>query len=150
MTKKIIITILRWIAVLPGAILFVLLCHFPIHWFTLLQNYFPDKVIEFDNPATLEYLLYAFWNPLLLITGASFIAPSKKFWVGVLFTVLMFLFGLSVMIYSKQKDLVTYSAPELTFLVNILGCSVGLWYVYSKYRQGVEEVDLDERDEQEQ
>ncbi|MCK4752473.1 MAG: hypothetical protein KAS75_03430 [Planctomycetes bacterium] len=133
MKKKMIIIILRWVAVLPGAILFVLLCHFPIHWIVLLREYIPDKVIEFNNPAKLEYLLYAFFDPFLLIIAAAFIAPSKKFWAGMVFTVLMFLFGLSVMIYSKQKGLVTYSAPELTFLINIIGCAVGLGYVYSKY-----------------
>jgi len=149
--KKMIIIILRWVAVLPGAILFVLLCDFPLHWIALMRKYLPDKIIEFDNPATFEYLLYAFWHPVLLITAAAFIAPSKKFWVGLVFTVLMFLFGLSVMIYSKQKDLVTYSAPELTFLINIIGCAIGLGYVYSKYwLVGVEDIDLDEENEQKQ
>jgi hypothetical protein len=86
--KKVIITILRWMAVLPGAILFALLCNFPIHWFVLLRKYVPDKVIEFDDPAKLEYLLYAFFNPFLVIIAVAFIAPSKKFWVGLVFTVL--------------------------------------------------------------
>ena len=66
MKKMIIIIILRWMAVLPGAILFVFLCKFPIHWLVLLPEYISDRVIEFGNPAKLEYLLYAIFNPFLL------------------------------------------------------------------------------------
>ena len=128
-----IITILRWMAVLPGAILFVVLCDFPLHWFALLYKYIPDRIIEFNNPAKLEYLLYAFFHPFLTIMAAAFIAPSKKFWVGLVFTVLSLFLVLWTMIYSKQKDLVTYSTPELTFLIGIISCALGLWYVYNKY-----------------
>ncbi|RKY09224.1 MAG: hypothetical protein DRP66_02720 [Planctomycetota bacterium] len=130
---KMVITILRWMAVLPGAILFVFISDFPIHWIVVLQEYIPDKIITFDNPAQLEYLLYAFFNPFILIMSATFIAPSKKFWVGLLFIVLSLILALVGLVYSKQNNLATYSAPEITLLLNIAGYTVGCIYIYNKY-----------------
>lgn len=70
--KDLVVSILRWLAVLPGSILFVIVCMFPIHWFVELKKYAPVKIIEFDNPAQFEYLLYAFCNPLFFNNSCRF------------------------------------------------------------------------------
>lgn len=70
-----------------------------------------------------------------LIIAAAFIAPSKKFWTGFLFMVLSLILALFVLVHSKQNNLATYSAPEITFLLNIAGCAVGFIYIHNKKKK---------------
>ena len=93
--------VLRWILVMPGALLAAILILFPLHWllliiFALASSPSPDAIIStkdcstsfifcFLEIETVERLGYGFITPLTIIVASSYIAPSKKVRVGKVF-----------------------------------------------------------------
>lgn len=97
--KTVIVETLRWIAVLPAALLSGLLVTFPIHWIVLLIGLVDnpnESVITVNgkgllasiNPATLERFGYALFVPIAALTAGAMVAPRFKFQTGIVLAVL--------------------------------------------------------------
>jgi tetratricopeptide (TPR) repeat protein len=87
---------MRWIAVLPAAILFVPLVWFPVHWAVMLihflGNYFGltgisteegKDILAAISVDTLERFGDAFFSPFTFVFVGAYVAPSHKFPSGI-------------------------------------------------------------------
>ena len=89
--------ILRWVGVLPGALLCVFIVTFPIHWVVMLIQHFGTSFdtsgrgsplsfyyyLAMLSPEVLETFGNAFFTPFVLITAGANIAPQFKFPTGI-------------------------------------------------------------------
>lgn len=141
---------LRWLAVLPGAILCVFIVAFPIHWVVMfIQHFHSDELlVSIDGklplaaipPEMLERLGYAFFTPFVMIVSGAYIAPKFKFQTGIALAVLWGMgFGAS-MVYVISKN--QYSGRDwlvlaITCALGIAGVSLGLLRVYKKGDDGL-------------
>jgi len=92
---------LRWIAVLPGAIVAALLAMFPWHWVVLFYASFAGKtgyggeetfglgtLLRIIGPESVERAGYGFLTPFVMITIAARIAPRFKVPTAVIMSIL--------------------------------------------------------------
>jgi hypothetical protein len=91
------VVILRWIAVLPGALAAVIIVLFPIHWFVMLVGHLGTSSDDSGSgsllslwhylanidPEVLEFFGNAIFTPLVLISVGARIAPKFKFFTGI-------------------------------------------------------------------
>ena len=80
--------IVRWILVLPAAIVAVVLVAFPIHWVVMvnLGGWGEDPMIEIRDESTLrsiELFLQGLLGPLAFVCAAAFIAPARRLMVSI-------------------------------------------------------------------
>ncbi len=136
---------LRWLAVLPGAVLCVFIVAFPIHWVVMFIQHFPgdDSLVSIDGkaplaaipPEMLERLGYAFFTPFVMIVSGAYIAPKFKFQTGIALAVLWGIgFGASMAYVISQNQ---YSGRDwlvlaITCVLGIAGVCLGLFRVYKK------------------
>ena len=87
----------RWIVVLPGALLAVLIAMFPIHWAVMLIQHLGTSTDDSGSgsplstyyylaaltPEVLEYFGNAFFTPIVFIAAGANIAPKFKFATGI-------------------------------------------------------------------
>lgn len=137
--------ILRWLVVLPGTIVCVVLAMFPIHWFVMLvQSYGGpnnESFITIDEkhplalipPEVLERFGYALFTPMIMIIAGAAIAPKYKFPTGIVMAVLWgFGFGISITI-AISRGWYTGSGWlqfAITCALGIAGVAFGLFQVY--------------------
>lgn len=125
--------ILRWAAVVPGALLSVFVAMFPIHWLVMLQymntpDYDASDLEALLNPQTLELLANAFVTPLIFIAVGSRIAPKFKFYTGIALAVVLgivYVWAATVVVGEIQRGLYT-PARWLRLGVTVLLCIAGL------------------------
>lgn len=118
---------LRWILVLPGALLITFVLDFPLHWLVMMiqgeDSGNPLKLIEAD---TLERLGYALIHPIVVIYSGSWIAPSHKRFtsrmMGVIYLLTAVIFG------------VTAEVNPFPILLGLLGIGIGLYLVEQKLK----------------
>ena len=79
--------VLRWISVLPGAILAAILITFPVHWILVLFGV--PLIGSFVSVETAERLIMSFTTPYVLITAGRYIAPSYEFETSVALALLV-------------------------------------------------------------
>ena len=60
--------IIRWIVFIPFALICAFIIDFPIHWI----------IVILGLQADIEYVVYSFVNPFIVIIVATYIAPSHK------------------------------------------------------------------------
>ena len=141
--------ILRWIAVLPGALLCVFLVLFPIHWVVMLIRHFGTSADDTGSgsplslyyylaaipPDVLENLGRAFLSPFVFIVAGGSIAPKFKFQTGIVLAIgLGFLYGVGATMIADDISNGLYT-PErwlilgITTLLSIAGMAVGLFQV---------------------
>jgi hypothetical protein len=75
---------LRWIVVLPGAILAGFLITFPLHWLLYITFAHNGTLLGFielppRSDIWIEQLLYPFVMAIIFITAGHYIAPKYKF-----------------------------------------------------------------------
>ena len=84
---------LRWVAVLPAAILSAVLISFPVHWAVLIFTGFAgnDDSIGLGDlpPETLERLGVAFFVPLTFIMAGARVAPTYRRQTAVVLIILL-------------------------------------------------------------
>lgn len=84
---------LRWLAVLPAAILSAVLISFPVHWAVMIFTGFAgddDTIGLWDlPPETLERLGIAFFAPLAFIMAGAKVAPTHKLQTAIVLTILL-------------------------------------------------------------
>lgn len=148
--------VLSWIAVLPSAILAVLLFAFPIHWLVMwLQmspsydgafltdaNDKPVALLSFIPTEMLEYFANAFFNPLVLIYVGASVAPKFKFQTGIALAI-FWAISLGVVMFRVISHRVVegwnWLHLTITFLLGIAGIGVGLYQAH-KIQKEVEYV----------
>ena len=129
--------ILRWAAVVPGALLSVFVVMFPIHWVVMLQymdtpDYDAGDLEALLSPQTLESLANAFFTPFIFIVAGTRIAPKFKFSTGIALAVLLgVVYGwiATVIVGEIQQGLYTparWLRLGITVLLCIAGLAVGL------------------------
>ncbi|MBK8114664.1 MAG: hypothetical protein IPK44_09090 [Candidatus Accumulibacter sp.] len=98
--------ILRWIAVLPGALAAVVIVLFPIHWTVMLIEHLGTSTDDSGSgsplslwyylakidPEVLELFGNAFFAPIVLISVGARIAPKFKFFTGIALAVALGVF----------------------------------------------------------
>jgi ABC-type sugar transport system permease subunit len=118
--------ILRWVAVLPGAILAVLVVMFPIHWLVMHQytDYGEGSLRGIISPRTLETLANAFFTPFIFVVSGSAIAPKFKYSTGIALALLLFpvYVWIGTVILSD-----VHQRPNTLFQWFRLGVTVLLW-----------------------
>jgi len=126
---------LRWITVLPGALIFSLLVLFPLHWilyFTLVDG----GAISGVNIGPIEYALSPFVSAIVFILAGFKIAPKYKFQASIVLTVLWIAIFIGFFFMS-------ISILQLQFQVrsvgSLLGSFLGLYIAWrqSKHRFNV-------------
>jgi hypothetical protein len=125
-------TIFRWIAVLPGSLLAMLLSMFPLRWFLYINLTSSGFIVPY--PELPERLLGPLVATLTFVWAGSRIAPSRKVEIAVL------LFGTSLLIsgvaialglngarVGSQQFYLQLSGVPLVF--GIFGALIGLYIV---------------------
>ena len=138
------ILVLRWICVLPGAVLCGLLVAFPIHWIVMLIQLFGrsvDSFITIDGknllaaipPETLERFGQALFAPLVIVSIGARIAPRYRFVTGIALTVLFVVILIVAYVFATSWGF-TFAGGWLqrsfTYLLQIAGFSWGLYYAH--------------------
>lgn len=118
--------ILRWIAVLPGALIAGMLSTFPFHWILYLTLQGRTSwlgLIELSEPFNidrLEYLLYPLVIAFFFLLAGYSIAPKFKFKTSIVLGFLYVLFQAGVVFMAVQKGV------EVEIGVRALGPIVGV------------------------
>jgi len=129
---------LRWIAVLPGAVLGGLAATFPLHWildawiFPHDGAYFLD-MIEFDQPvdvATIELGLTPLIIAVFYVWAGAEIAPAHKLKVGVVLS-LLFVCALAYLFFTSNGQ----ATFEIKTAGALFGILLGLAIVWLRVRQ---------------
>jgi len=150
-TEKQSVMILRWLALLPGTLLSGLVGCFVIHLLAMLKFYFtpPEEphflgLVQFDNPAELEYVMYALFNPAILILSAAFIAPCKKLIVGYITMIMCILSFLAVYYFLITSDSANFTIGNLIvkFILNAISTVVAIVIIHNSYSTSKIQVEL--------
>ena len=132
--------ILRWIAVLPTAVVCAFLVAFPIHWFVMLiqlygKNGDSFNPLVFIPPEILERFGYALFVPYTLVSVGAIIAPKFKFQTGIVIAILIVILlmtSLCFIAFGYIKSDTSGLRWSITVLLWIVGISYGLYYSYKK------------------
>ncbi len=126
----------RWLAVLPAALVGVLITLFPIHWVVMLIPYFDrpdDSIVSVDGkgllasmrPELLERLGDAFLLPISLIVVGAAVAPRFKFQAGIALAILWFLLIGVALTLTLSHGRFEWGNAVLSVL-GLLGIAIGL------------------------
>ena len=138
------IQVLRWICVLPGAVLSGLLVAFPIHWVVMLIQLFgrsDDSFITIDGkillaaipPAMLEGFGQALFAPLAIISIGARIAPRFRFRTGIVLSIFLIvgLIAVQILVASRGLNITGgWLQRSFTHVLQIAGLSWGLYYAH--------------------
>jgi hypothetical protein len=121
---------LRWILVLPGAIIGGILATFPLHWILQLKSAFNGTLFGFiELPpnafTTIEYYLYPFVIALAYVLGGEAIAPKHKFKTVIVLAVLYILFTLGTLFFINNSGL--QASFGLRSVGPVLGLLLGIY-----------------------
>lgn len=147
------VQVLRWLCVLPGALLAALLVAFPVHWVVMLIQVFgrsDDAMITVDGktplaaipPEVLERLGQAFFASFAIVGAGTWIAPRHKFRTGIALAVTaVFALILAHTFIALRGYQITggWLQRTLTCLLQIAGLSWGLYHAHraDKHRTDV-------------
>jgi hypothetical protein len=135
--------VLRWIGIIPGALLCAFLADFPIHWAVMLVGYLGT---EHDNnsivytdpiaaipPEVLELFGNAFFTPFVIISVGARIAPRHKFHTGIALAIILgVIYGVVSTWVARDISEGVYTAGRwirlgITILLCISGLIAGLY-----------------------
>jgi hypothetical protein len=124
--KKDFIYWLRWIAVLPGALIFGFLTTFLLHWilyFTLAKG----ETISGVNILPIEYTITPFVIAIAFILVGFEIAPEYKFQTSMILTILYVSSFVGIIIFLSGH-------LEVRGILGLLGSFLGLYITWRKSR----------------
>jgi len=138
--------ICRWLAVIPGSVVCVILVMFPIHWAVMLIQFaFKNEIVNVEDPISLlarippEFLersVCVLFTPMVLIVTGSKIAPKCKFQVGIAMAILWGLwFGFVTGMGVARIINMDWFLHSISFALGVAGCVIGLLLVYRKQRE---------------
>lgn len=129
---------LRWLAVLPGALLAGLLATFPLHWILYLAFAHDGTILGFiELPdgvnKSIEYMLYPFVVAFTFILVGYKIAPKYKFRTTI---VLFGIYTLSWFISTFASLFLKIEGVQISFsgrtILALLGAAIGLYIASRK------------------
>lgn len=144
------IYVMRWVAVLPGALLSAFLVSFPIHWSVMLLKYFgtehDDSGITYTNPLSaipsevLELFGYAFFTPFIITWVGARIAPKFKFQTSIALAIVVgVVYGVAATFIADDISSGLYTAGRwLRLIITVLLCIAGLVFGLFKAHQAAE------------
>ena len=122
--------IIRWILVLPGAIIAAVLIAFPIHWVVMftLGGWGRDPIIEIGDTSTLraiELFLQGLLGPLAFVCAAAFIAPVYRLVVSIAagLTVVIGAAVLAMWMNSLNDPVLSVRYGVVTLIANVAGAA---------------------------
>lgn len=118
---------IRWLAVIPGAVVCAMLVTFPIHWLIVIVA--DSEIISAFPADTFEYLAYAFFTPFNLIVSGSYIAPAYKLQTGRTLSVILALMYTYVIFFSDANFLLSGMYFTASVVLCITGILTGLHIV---------------------
>jgi len=136
----------RWLAVLPGSVVCVILAMFPIHWVvTLIQFAFKNEIVNGEDPISLlarippevlERLVLVLFAPMILIVSSCKIAPKYKFQVGIAMAIFWgLLFGFVTGMGMARIINMDWFLHSISFALGVAGCVIGLLLVHKKQKE---------------
>lgn len=147
--------VLRWVAVLPGAVFSALLVEFPIHWAVELIQYsgtvddhsvtIYSTLFAAITPDVLEYFGYAFFVPFIITSIGARIAPKYKFPTAIALAIGMgFSYGWIATQIAGDISSGSYTSGSwlrlaITIVLAIAGLSAGLFQAY-KHDKAIQDV----------
>lgn len=136
--------ILRWVAIIPGAVLAVLVVMFPIHWLVMLQyvDHGEGSLKGILNPRTLESLANAFFTPFIFIAAGSAIAPRYKLPTGTFLALLLvpLYVWLATFVLSDIHQGLYTGARWFRLVVTVLLCTAGFGFGLRQAKKGQVEI----------
>ncbi len=114
--------VLRWVAVLPGALAAGFLATFPLHWmlyFTLAKG----ETISGMNIDPIEYTIYPFVIAITFILAGFKIAPKHKFQTSAVLATLWIISFFVIFIFASELE------PKfgLRGVLSLAGALLGLY-----------------------
>ena len=136
MKRTLIVTILRWLAVLPGSLLLAMLCLFPLHWILYLVL---TRFVEV-YPEMPERILVPGVFSAVFVWAGSRIAPTYKLETStILFGIWMFLIGGAVFLTWRNADWfgsqLYFQAGGVPTIVAVVGAVIGLFTARTETKQ---------------
>lgn len=130
---------LRWIAVLPAALLAVVVSAFPLH-FVLYQTLTGSGIVE-PYPETPERVLLPLVGAMAFIWAGARVAPNHKVKVAtVLFALWLLILGSAVVLVLSGADIgglqFKLEGGGLAPVVALIGAVVGLYIVRKQNATG--------------
>lgn len=120
--------LLRWVAILPGAMLGGFLATFPLHWvlyFTLANG----EIISGVNIGPIEYTFYPFVIAITFVLIGSKIAPNHKFKTAVVLTCLWIASFIALFLFMPDSQ----TQFGIRGVGSLLGSLLGLFIVWKKF-----------------
>ena len=120
---------LRWLAVLPGALIAGFLATFPLHWllyFTLAKG----ETISGVNIRPIEYAIYPFVIAIVFILVGAEIAPMYKFRTAIILAILYIISVIGVFFLGPKYGV--YPFFEARSIGPVIGLLLGLYIVRRK------------------
>ena len=147
--------LLRWIAVLPGAILGGILATFPLHWILLFLfdggetdlgslKFFTQILGGGVSYEVVEQALYPFVIAFVYILAGTEIAPQHKFKSALALVSLYVVFAVGTLILVAGSGL--QISLETRTIGPILGLALGLYCVRLKFKQDPSAFTSSEKD----
>jgi|GEM_PF-3528641 len=129
---------LRWVAVIPGALIAGLLATFTLHWILQLKSAYDGTILGFielspDAFATMERMLYPFVIAITFVLVGFKIAPTHKFKTAIVLVILYVVFAIGALIFATNSGL--QLSLEARSAGPILGLLLGLFIVWWKSKR---------------
>ena len=125
--KKSTKNILRWIGVLPGAIICGFLATFPLHW-ALYSTLADGSFISGVNIDPIEYALYPFVIAFTFIFAGFKIAPNYKFKTALILAVFWLALFATVFLIMPESEV----ELGIRSFGSLVGLCLGLYVVWKK------------------
>ena len=126
---------IRWVAVLPGAVISAFVAIFPIHWIVLINQYDAQDLDDYGKPSAtflalvptevLEQLARSFIIPFVVILAGTYIAPRYKLHAAIFLTALLCIFWAYTIMFVWQDIVAGFYNFGRWFR---LGLSIALWF----------------------
>lgn len=130
----------RWVAVLPAAVLGLVLVSFPVHWVLLASFTRDDAFLQLSSEglATVERLAIAFFAPFAFIAVGSWTAPRHNFQAalvlaGVVLLVLGLVYGYAL--FAPQNRV---AIDPLMVVLNLVGTTAAVVRAWMTSRRRVD------------
>ena len=119
---------MRWILVLPGALVATFLVAFPIHWAVMvnLGGWGEDPMVEIRDRSTLraiEYFLQGLLGPFAFVCAGAFIAPARRLLVSIAAGLIVVLGVVCLAVWINYLNDASFSVRYgvVNFLSNVAG-----------------------------
>jgi len=118
--------LIRWICVLPGALLAALLISFPIHWLAL--RFDAKGLLPGISWQQFERLGYALILPYVMIIAGAYIAPRYKARASLVLAAIVGFLAICGIVIVASNDSLTLDGPLWQHIL-----TVGFWFISFSY-----------------